>query len=88
MIHLAFDLGASSGKLLAGKIENSKIVLDEIHRFENGPCRLANGLYWNFMGIYSSLISGLKKARGQFGSCAGTASRVRCRTRQLFESLY
>ncbi|MDR0651966.1 MAG: rhamnulokinase [Synergistaceae bacterium] len=68
MIHLAFDLGASSGKLLAGKIENSKIVMDEIHRFENGPLRLANGLYWNFMGIYSSLIDGLKKARARFGN--------------------
>lgn len=33
--HIAVDIGASSGRLVLGKMVNSKIVIEEIHRFEN-----------------------------------------------------
>ncbi len=32
---LAFDLGASSGRALLGSLKNEKLVLTEIHRFNN-----------------------------------------------------
>ena len=34
--YLAVDIGASSGRHILGYIENGKIQLEEIHRFENG----------------------------------------------------
>ena len=34
--YAAVDMGASSGRLILGHLEDGKIVLEEIHRFENG----------------------------------------------------
>ena len=34
--YLAVDIGASSGRHILGSVENGKIVLEEIYRFENG----------------------------------------------------
>ena len=34
--YLAIDIGASSGRHILGSIEEGKIVLEEIYRFENG----------------------------------------------------
>ena len=34
--YLAVDIGASSGRHIIGHMENGKMVLEEIYRFENG----------------------------------------------------
>lgn len=36
MYHLAVDIGASSGRHILGSVENGKLVLEEVYRFENG----------------------------------------------------
>ena len=36
-VHLAIDLGASSGRAVVGWLENGEIVTEEIHRFTNDP---------------------------------------------------
>ena len=33
---LAVDIGASSGRHIAGTVQNGKITLQEVYRFENG----------------------------------------------------
>ena len=33
--YLAIDIGASSGRHVLGHVEDGKIVLEEIHRFDN-----------------------------------------------------
>ena len=35
--YLAIDFGASSGRHIIGKLDNGKITLEEVHRFDNGP---------------------------------------------------
>ena len=34
--YLAIDIGASSGRHIIGRVENGKIVLEEVYRFEIG----------------------------------------------------
>jgi rhamnulokinase len=34
LYYLAIDIGASSGRHILGSVENGKIVLEEIYRFE------------------------------------------------------
>ena len=34
--YAAVDMGASSGRLILGHMENGRMELEEIHRFENG----------------------------------------------------
>lgn len=59
---LAFDLGASSGRAILGSLENGKLALQEVHRFENGHKRLENSLYWDYPALAEELKTGLGKA--------------------------
>ena len=34
--YLAVDIGASSGRHILGHMENGKMILEEVYRFENG----------------------------------------------------
>ena len=34
--YAAVDMGASSGRLILGWMEDGKMQLEEVHRFENG----------------------------------------------------
>ncbi len=61
-VRIAIDLGASSGRVIAGSIKSGKLVLNEIHRFENPAIELPSGLYWNILGLYHEITIGLKKA--------------------------
>ena len=59
---LAFDLGASSGRAILGSLENGKLDLQEVHRFENGHKRIDNNLYWDYPALAEELKTGLGKA--------------------------
>ena len=60
--YLACDLGADSGRLMLGTLDNGKISLEEIHRFPNGPVKTSGALHWDFAGLLEQLKTGLKKA--------------------------
>ncbi|MBQ9336723.1 MAG: rhamnulokinase [Lentisphaeria bacterium] len=59
---IAVDLGASSGRVIAGILENGKLSLEEIHRFENGPVERAGSLFWDLGHIFAEVKAGIKKA--------------------------
>jgi rhamnulokinase len=60
--YLACDLGADSGRLMLGTLDGGKIVLEELHRFPNGPVKTSGALHWNFDALLNELKTGLKKA--------------------------
>jgi rhamnulokinase len=60
--YLACDLGADSGRLMLGTLDNGKITLEELHRFPNGPVKASGALHWNIDGLFNELKAGLKKA--------------------------
>ena len=43
-VHLAVDLGASSGRVIAGVKSNGKLALESVHRFDNDPVRVQDTL--------------------------------------------
>lgn len=59
--NLAFDFGASSGRLILSKYDGGKIELEEIHRFTNDPVRIGKNFYWDTFRLYHELKTGLKK---------------------------
>ena len=61
-VRIAIDLGASSGRVISSFLENGKIQLSEIHRFENPAIEIPSGLYWNIFGLYHEILTGIKKA--------------------------
>jgi len=61
--YLAVDLGAESGRVIAGHFDGRAIELQELHRFPNGPVTVAGTLRWNIISLWSEILSGLSKAR-------------------------
>ena len=62
MAYLAIDLGAGSGRAIAGYIENGKLHLDEVHRFANSTVELGDTLYWNFLSLFSNIKESIRLA--------------------------
>ena len=58
--YLAVDLGASSGRVIGGYIEDGRLILEELHRFENGMTRVDGSLCWDYNHIFSEILKGLK----------------------------
>lgn len=59
----AADLGASSGRVILGRLEDGRFTLHELHRFENGPVRSRNGdLHWAFDELAASVREGFRRA--------------------------
>jgi len=60
--YLACDLGADSGRVILGTLDEGKIAIEELHRFPNGVVKTSGALHWNFEGLLNELKTGLKKA--------------------------
>lgn len=69
--YLAFDLGAESGRAILGALDGDQLSLSEVHRFDNGPVRLPDGLHWDILRLWSEIKTGLGLAvREQGGGLA------------------
>ena len=61
-LHLAVDLGASSGRVALGRLEGGKIHLEILHRFDNGPVVLGGHVHWDVPRLWQEILVGLRKA--------------------------
>ncbi len=61
--YLAVDIGASSGRHILGHLENGKIELEEIYRFENGMDHKDGKLLWNVDRLFDEIVAGMKKCK-------------------------
>lgn len=59
---LAVDIGASSGRHIVGTVQDGKITLQEVYRFENGVSRKNGHLCWDIDTLAKEVINGLKAA--------------------------
>lgn len=66
-VYLSVDLGAGSGRVLAGEFCGKRIELHEMNRFENTPIDLPSGWHWNTPALYQHILDGLKKAAEIYG---------------------
>ncbi|MEK5146065.1 rhamnulokinase family protein [Psychrobacillus sp. FSL K6-4615] len=58
---LAYDLGASSGRLVAQTFNGQTLTTKEIHRFQNKPTFENNHYYWDYDNLVKELNQGLDK---------------------------
>jgi rhamnulokinase len=58
----AVDLGASSGRVMVGRVAPNELELTEVHRFSNDPVRLPDGLHWDVLRLYREVQAGLRQA--------------------------
>lgn len=64
-MYLAVDLGAESGRVIAGQLDGQRVAIEEIHRFANGPVSIHGSLRWNVLNLWSEILKGLSKAASQ-----------------------
>jgi rhamnulokinase len=65
--YLAVDLGAESGRVVAGLFDGSRVELQELHRFRNGPVSIGGTLRWDLVNLWREIQSGIAKAGAEFG---------------------
>jgi rhamnulokinase len=56
----AIDLGASSGRVVLGRLHAARIELEELHRFANRPVRLPDGMRWNLLQLFAESVTPLR----------------------------
>ena len=58
----AVDLGAGSGRVVLGRLTGERVELEVVHRFENRPLWLPDGLHWNLPALFEETLRGLAAA--------------------------
>lgn len=57
----AVDLGASSGRVMVGRVGPDTLEVTEVRRFPNDPVRLPDGLHWDILRLYHEVLGGLRE---------------------------
>jgi rhamnulokinase len=58
----AADLGASSGRVILGRLEDGRFTLSETGRFANGPVEGVDGIHTDAPGLFAHIRAGLEAA--------------------------
>jgi rhamnulokinase len=66
-VYLAVDLGAESGRVMAGLWDGRTLRLEEIHRFPNGAVAMGESIRWDVVRLWAEIQNGLTLAGKKFG---------------------
>lgn len=61
--YLAIDIGASSGRHILAEVEDAKMTLQEVYRFQNGMQEKNGSLCWDLPHLFSEIKNGMKKCK-------------------------
>ena len=61
--YLSIDIGASSGRHILSHIEDGKLVLEEVFRFENGMDEKDGHLIWDYKKLFANIVEGMKECK-------------------------
>ena len=59
--YVAVDLGAESGRVILGTLNNGKLLLSDLHRFNNESVKDKDSLYWDIPQLFQEVLIGLRK---------------------------
>ena len=65
---LAIDLGASSGRVMAGRWDGQRFDLHEVHRFPNEPVMVLGHLHWDVLRLWQEMKTGIATYSAQGGA--------------------
>ena len=66
--YIACDLGAESGRVMLGTLDDERLAIEEVHRFPNGPVSVPGSLRWDVLRIFDELKTGLRKVAARSAS--------------------
>ncbi|PTM53290.1 rhamnulokinase [Desmospora activa] len=58
---LAVDLGAASGRLLAGTFDGERLAVEEKVRFANEPVTVHQTMHWDFLRLFHHVKQGIRR---------------------------
>ena len=61
--YLAIDIGASSGRHILGHVEDGKLILEEVYRFDNKQVRKDGHDCWDMDNLWNGIVGGLKACK-------------------------
>jgi sugar (pentulose or hexulose) kinase len=56
----AVDLGASSGRVISGRVARNSLQLLQVHRFPNVPVNVLGTLHWDVLRLYGDILDGIR----------------------------
>lgn len=65
-IYIAVDLGAESGRVIAGCVAGGKLRLETVHHFLNVPVRVNDSLHWDVLHLWREIKAGLARCAVRF----------------------
>jgi rhamnulokinase len=66
-VYLAIDVGAESGRVIAGVWDGKRIRLEEVNRFPNGAVALGETIRWDVLRLWAEIQNGLAQAGKKYG---------------------
>jgi len=72
--YLAIDLGAESGRIILGTLDQERLHLEEISRFPTKTITRDNHLYWDLPALTNSVFEGLENASQTGRAIAGISA--------------
>jgi len=69
--YLAIDIGASSGRHILGSVQDGRMILEEIFRFDNKQVEKNGHVCWDMDALWEGVLGGLKKC-GELGKIPET----------------
>ncbi|OUW77243.1 MAG: rhamnulokinase, partial [Saprospirales bacterium TMED214] len=69
-VHLAIDLGGSSGRVIAGFVDAGQLKLEQVHRFANEAVWIQNSLQWDLPSLWQEILTGLRTASDRYPNIA------------------
>src|SRR3954466_1349943 len=58
----AVGLGASSGRVVRGRVGPDSLEIETVARFPNGPVERVDGLHWDLPALFEHSLAGLRAA--------------------------
>ena len=69
---MTVDLGATSGRVVVGRLERGRLEVAEVHRFRNEPLGSGRQLHWDAEKLFAQTAIGLQHAASQLDGVAGS----------------
>ena len=70
--YVAVDLGATSGRVVIGRLEHGRLDVAEVNRFRNEPSGSGRERHWDTEELFAQTVIGLHRASAQLDGAAGS----------------
>jgi rhamnulokinase len=59
--YVAIDLGAASGRVVVGQVDDRRVAIEEVHRFSNVGVTVLDEVLWDVLGLWRGTLEGLAR---------------------------